>query len=140
MSYAMAEALQTAVYQRLLSDTAVEAQVGTAVFDALPVGKLPDLYISLGPEEVKDRSDQSGGGAIHRFSVSVVTTSTGFAGAKAVAASIFDALTGDMLSLNRGRVVGIWFERATARRAGTAGRVRRIDMSFRARVEDNSTT
>lgn len=137
MSYGMAEALQAAVYQRLLADTGVTALVGSDVYDALPAGDVPDTYISLGPETVRDRSDATGAGAVHRFLVSVVTDGAGFGQAKTVAAAINDALVNADLMLSRGRLVGLWFERATARRSGKAGRVRRIDLRFRARVEDN---
>ena len=137
MSYGMAAALQGAVYQHLLADTGVSALVGAAIYDALPSGELPQTYVTLGPEDVRDRSDRSGDGAVHRFTVSVVTESAGFGAAKAVAAAIDDALLDADLSLSRGRLVGLWFERAAARRTGKAGRVRRIDLRFRARVEDN---
>ena len=85
---------------------------------------------------MRDRSDVTGHGAIHRFRVSVVTEASGYAGAKAVAAAISDTLVDADLTLSRGRLVGLWFERATARRSGTAGSARRIDLRFRARVED----
>ncbi len=137
MSYGMAAALQTAVYQHLLADTGVSALVGTAIYDALPAGDLPETYVSLGPENVTDRSDKTGGAALHRFTVSVVTQTAGFGAAKTVAAAIGDALTGANLTLGRGRLVGLWFERAAALRTGKAGRIRRIDLRFRARVEDN---
>lgn len=137
MSYGMAGTLQSAVYQQLSSDAAITALVGSDVYDALPTGAVPDLYVSLGPETVRDRSDGTGAAAVHRFQVSVVTDASGFGRAKSVAAAISDALAGVDLSLSRGRMVGLWFERATARRSGKAGRVRRIDLRFRAHVEDN---
>jgi len=137
MSYGMAAALQAAVYQHLLGDAGVGGLVGAAIFDALPPGDLPQTYVTLGPEDVRDRSDGSGDGAVHRFTVSVVTQAAGFGAAKAVAAAIGDALSGADLTLGRGRLVGLWFERAAARRGGKAGQVRRIDLQFRARVEDN---
>lgn len=137
MSYGMAAALQSAVYQHLLADSAVSALVGDAVYDAVPAGDVVDTYVSLGPEDVRDRSDKSGSGAEHRFTVSVVTQSAGFGAAKDVAAAIGDALEDADLVLNRGRVVGLWFEKASARRSGKAGRIRRIDLRFRARLEDN---
>jgi len=137
MSYGMAAALQSAVYQHLLGDTGVNALVGAAIYDAVPAGDLPKTYVSLGPETVQDRSDKSGAGALHRFTVSVVTETAGFGAAKSVAAAIGDALTGADLTLSRGRLVGLWFDRAAARRTGKAGRIRRIDLRFRARVEDN---
>jgi uncharacterized protein DUF3168 len=137
MSYGVAAALQSAVYQQLLGDTGVSALVGAAIYDALPQGDLPQTYVSLGPENVRDRSDRTGGGALHLFTVSVVTQTAGFGAAKTVAAAIGDTLIGADLTLNRGRLVGLWFDRASARRTGKAGRIRRIDLRFRARVEDN---
>ncbi len=135
MSYAAAAALQAAIYQRLAADPALAAQVGTAIYDALPSGALPSLYVTLGPEDVRDRSDRTGAGAWHRFSVSVITESAGFQAAKDVAASINDALVDADLTLTRGRLAGLHFERARARRDG-GGQLRRIDMTFRARIDD----
>ncbi len=137
MSYAIGAALQTAVYQQLLADPEVSAQVGAAIFDAPPTGNIPATYVSIGPESVRDRSDVSGHGAEHRFTVSVVTEEASFGAAKLLAGAISDALTDAEISLTRGLLVGLWFERATAQRTGKAGRARRIDLTFRARVEDN---
>lgn len=137
MSYGVAAALQKAVYSQLAADPALAALIGTAVFDTAPSGPVPDTYVSLGPEDVRDRSDNSGQAAEHRFIVSVVSEAQGFAGAKAVAGAVTDALEAALPALDRGRVIGLWFERASARRTGTAGRARRIDLRFRARVEDS---
>ena len=70
MSYAIASALQSAVYRRLMEDSAVAALVGDHIYDAPPAGSVPDTYISLGPETVVDASDATGGGAQHSFDVS----------------------------------------------------------------------
>lgn len=134
MSYGMGAALQAAVYQRLRGDAQVAGLVGEAVFDAVPPGPVAGTYVSLGPEDVRDASDVSGGGAEHDFTVSVITDAAGFQAAKAVAAAVSDALVGAALTLTRGRVVGIWFLRARARRVDT-GALRRIDLVFRARLE-----
>ena len=136
MSYANAFALQVAVYNALTNDAPLAGLVGSAIFDAFPAGPLPDLYVSLGPETVRDRSDNSGGGSLHRFDVSVVAGSGGFARAKDVAAAVSDVLLAP-LSLAQGTLVYLNFERAVARRTGTAGALRQIDLRFRARVEDN---
>ena len=136
MSYAVAAALQTAVYGRLQADPGLEAMVGDAIFDALPAGPLPELYIALGPEKAEEASDKSGRGAWHEFTVSVVTEVSGFLGAKTAAGAISDALDGADLPLSRGRLVGLWFHRAKASRESD-GR-RRIDLTFRARLEDDS--
>jgi len=140
MSYALAESLQAAVFARLSTSPALGALVGGAIFDTPPPGELPETYVTLGPETVRDASDREGAGAVHRFTVSVVSEAAGFATAKAVAAAVGDVLLHQAPAPNRGRLVGLWFERATVRRSGRAGRLRRIDLRFRARVEDNSAT
>ena len=132
MSYAVAGALQAAVYQHLRADGALTALVGAAVYDAVPPGPLAGTYVSLGPEDVADASDKTGAGAVHDFVISVITDAAGFATAKAAAVS--DALVGADLALSRGRLVGLWFLRAKARRVEKAD-ARRIDLVFRARVE-----
>lgn len=135
MSYGVGAALQSAVYQRLIADGAVNALVSGAIHDSIPPGTVTGTYVSIGPEDVRDASDQVGRGAVHEFTVSVVTDQAGFLGAKAVAAAVSDALTGASLPLTRGRLVGLWFLSARARRVEKAD-VRRIDLTFRARVED----
>lgn len=133
MSYAMAVALQKAVYVRLAGDPALAARVGSAIYDAAPPGNATGTYVSLGPEDVRDASDKTEDGAWHDFVVSVVSDEPGFLTAKAVAAVISDALTGAPLALERGVLAGLWFQRARARRVQT-GTMRRIDLHFRARV------
>ena len=136
MSYGMSAALQEAVFQRLETDPALTALVGTRIYDAAPPGQVPGLYVTLGPERVRDRSDATGGGALHDFSVSVVTDETGFADAKAASGAVSDALIDAPLALARGRLVSLNFLRAEARRVDRGAR-RRIDLTFRARVEDD---
>lgn len=130
MSYAGAAALQAAVFARLSSDPAL---TGVPVVDALPKGGGKGTFVLIGPEEALDRSDQTGGGAEHRFSVSVITDAEGFAAAKVVAVKVSDRLVDASLTMSRGALVALHFRRAVARRL-EAGAVRRIDMEFRARV------
>jgi len=137
MSYGIAAALQQAVYQRLSGDPALAALVGGAIYDALPPGPLPPTYVALGPEDVRARGDGSGQGAWHRFIVSVVTDEAGFHGAKQAAGAVSDALIDAPLTLSRGRLVALHFGRARARREGT-GALRRIDLTFRARVQETT--
>jgi hypothetical protein len=135
MTYAVSEALQAAVYTALQTDAGVSALVGDAIYDALPGGTLPTLYVRLGSETATDASDGSGPGALHRFTVSVITTNPGFAGAKAAAVAVSDALHDADLALSRGTLVSLQFERARAVRIDSAS-ARQIDLRFRARVQD----
>ncbi|WP_164661247.1 DUF3168 domain-containing protein [Tropicibacter sp. Alg240-R139] len=137
MSYGAAAALQSAVYQVLQADSQVDSLIGDAIYDALPTGTLPQTYVLLGPEDVRDASDQTGQGARHRFTVTVMSEVSGFAAAKELAVAIGDALRATSLTLTRGRVVGLWFDRATAKKTGSTGQFRQIDLRFHARVEDN---
>jgi hypothetical protein len=136
MSYAVAAALQGAVYQQLQSDPGLSVLVGDRVYDAVPKGRLPDLYVALGPERVKDASDKTGHGAWHEFAVSVISDNAGFQTAKEVSAAVCDALIDADLALDRGWLVALNFKRAVAQRE-RAGR-RRVDLIFRARVEDDA--
>ena len=45
MSMLLSDVLQTAVYDRLSSDSALAAIVGTHIYDAMPAGPVPDLYV-----------------------------------------------------------------------------------------------
>ena len=136
MSYGVSVALQTAVYQTLIDDVTLSGMVGSAIYDALPSGTLPSLYVALGPEVVRDRSDKTGAGAEHYFTVSIITDSAGFATAKEAAAAVSDALVDAHLTLNRGTLIALNFHNARAVRVGSADE-RRIDLKFKALVEDD---
>lgn len=136
MSYAVSFGLQAEVYQALTGSAALSGLVGGAIYDALPTGTLPSLYVALGPEEVRDRSDKTGSATQHDFVVSVVSDAAGFAAAKEAAGAVSDALEAATLSPARGSVVSLRFLRARAVRVGT-GATRRINLTFRAYVEDD---
>lgn len=136
MSYGASQALQMAVYQLLAFDPTLQALVGTRVHDEVPPGPVTGTLVSLGEGEVRDISDGTGGIGDHRFEVSVLSDAEGFATAKAAAEAVSDVLVGATPALGRGRVVSLSFVRARARRV-RAGQTRRIDMTFRAIVEDN---
>lgn len=135
MSYGVAAALQAAVFQALAADAGLSAAVGGAIYDAVPPGAGSGTYLLIGPEEVRDRSDKTGRGAEHRFTVSVVSDAAGFQQAKDIAGAVSDILTGGVPVLSRGRLVALIFAQARARRTND-GAGRRIDLTFRARVED----
>ena len=75
----------------------------------------------------------SAGGALHEFSVSVVTTGAGFHLAKEAAAAVSDAVLAAPLTLSRGRASRVHFTRAKAVRTSAN---RRIDIWFRARLDE----
>lgn len=136
MSYGVSSALQQAVYQKLQTDLILTGLIGAAVYDSAPPGIVTGTYVSLGPEDVTEKSDMTGQGALHEITVSVVTDEAGFNGAKGVAAAVSDALIDASLVLARGSLVYLNFHRAKARRVQDAD-VRRIDLIFRARVCDS---
>lgn len=131
MTYALAAPLQSALYAALST-----ALPGLAIFDAPPAGGGSGTFLLIGPEEVVDQSDKSGAGAEHRVTLSLVSDKAGFLEAKTLAATLCDALASASLTLPRGRVVSLQFQRAAAQRL-RAGRARRIDLRFRVRVEDD---
>ncbi|MBY4891457.1 DUF3168 domain-containing protein [Rhodobacteraceae bacterium N5(2021)] len=134
MSYAATAALQEAVYAKLTSDAAVDTLTGGAIYDALPPGPVPTIYVSLGPERVRDASDVVGDGAVHDFPVIVISDGAGFHTAKTIAAAISDALSDADLTLSRGTLTGLNFLRARARRVGNG---REIEIWFRAYIDSS---
>lgn len=136
MSYSFSAPLQEAIYTRLSTYDTLTAVVGTHIYDALPSGALPDLYVSLGPETARDTSDITGAGAIHELSISVISTQSGFYQAKEIAGHICDALLGEDIILTRGSLVFLNFQRANAKR-DTDSLTRRIDLSFVVQVSEN---
>ncbi|MFU8898185.1 MAG: DUF3168 domain-containing protein [Roseinatronobacter sp.] len=136
MSYILAPALQTAIFQALAADAALSALLGGAIYDAIPPATPPATYALIGVEQVFDRSDTTGHGAEHRLSISVLSNASGFLAAKQVAARICEVLEAPALTLSRGRLVALWFDRAEARKL-EGDQTRRIDLRFRARVEDD---
>lgn len=135
MSYRAGTALQAAIFAALAEDAGLAALVGGRIFDAVPPGPVSGTWVSLGPEEVRDASDGSGGGAVYEVVLSAITDEAGFQAVKAVAEAISDRLLGGApLVLARGRLVGLWFLKARARRVDT-GAQRRIDLTFRARID-----
>jgi len=130
MSYGAAPALQTALFQRL---SGWPALAGVAIHDAVPPA-VSGTFVLIGPEEARDQSDKTGAGAEHQLVISVITDATGFLSIKTIAAEISDALVGTPLALSRGVLVSLIFLRAMARRI-EEGETRRIDLTFRARVQ-----
>ena len=63
MSYAVSAALQSAIFGALSADPTLNDLVGGAIYDALPSGALPPLYVSIGQEVVRERNDSTGIGA-----------------------------------------------------------------------------
>jgi len=135
MSYGMTAALQAAVWQALAGDPVIAGLVGEAVFDAAPAGVAPALYVALGPEDATGSPDSTGNLATHRLVITVVGQAAGFAALKTVAAAVSDRLHRAPMTLGRGRLVAMDFQRARARRSGK-NEQRRIDLWFRAIVED----
>ncbi|MGY6409702.1 MAG: DUF3168 domain-containing protein [Alkalilacustris sp.] len=136
MSYATSAPLQAAIFARLSTDAVVQPLVGSAIHDAIPPGTPPGTFVIVGPEEVVDRSDATAAAAEHRLKISVISNAAGFQHAKEVAGAVSDALLNPPPPvLSRGRVVGLWFQRAEASRMRGTG-ARRIDLTFRVLVED----
>ncbi|MDF3605694.1 DUF3168 domain-containing protein [Paracoccus sp. DMF-8] len=137
MSYGASVALQTAVYEVLRGSAELNAVVGDAIYDSMPVAAPAGAYVSIGTEEVRDAGDITGAGSSHDFVVSVLSgtdDAAGFGAIKQAAVAVSDALDGQPLTLRRGHLVGLWFQRARARRVEN-GAGRRIDLTFRARID-----
>ena len=138
MSLALSGELQGAIYTILIGDAALVALVGAEIYDApLPVGgALPSgEHVTLGEEIVKPFGSITSSGGVHDFDVVVHSTANGFAAAKAVSARVSDALVDANLAVTGGHLVSLRFVKAKAKR-GLAPELRRIEMRFRAVIED----
>ena len=137
MSYAATAALQAAVYEALRGSQPLHDLVGDAIYDAMPVAAPSGVYVSLGPEEVVDLSDSGGAAARHDFVVSVLAgtdEAAGFRAVKEAAVAVSAALEGADLVTDTGRIAGLWFMRARAKRVEN-GAERRVDLTFRALMD-----
>ena len=126
--------LQRAVLTRLEADSEVAALTEGHVYDALPPGELPILYVIFGTETVRDRSDMTSIAAVHEFDLSVITSLSGFQSAKTLASYMCTALLTKPLSLADGHLIALNFQGAVSKRQSTGGG-RRIDLKFRALIE-----
>lgn len=131
MTYQAAAALQAAIFGAL---SGAPALAGVSIVDAMPPGTTAGTFVLIGPETVVDQSDGSGPGAEHRLVISVISEANGFLAAKTVAGAVSQSLLAGGLTLATGHLVSMHFLRAVARRLGD-GAARRIDLTFRARVE-----
>lgn len=136
MSFATAQALQAAVYAALKTDASVTALAHDAIFDALPKGNLPALYIVLGAENTRDHSTQTSAGALHDIEVEIYSDAPGFQTAKQLAAAVCDALIDADLTLDRGKLIRLHFKSARARK-GTGSGQRVVRLMFRACVMEH---
>lgn len=139
MSMSLSVALQGAVFAALSGDAALIALVGTEIYDApLPVGgSLPaGEYVTLGEEVVKPFDTVTSSGGRHDFDVTVHSPANGFSAAKTVSAAIASVLIDANLTIPGGSLISLRFLKAKAKR-GVAPELRRIEMRFRAVVENS---
>ncbi len=139
MSLALSGELQGAIYTALVNDTALVALVGAEIYDApLPSGgALPEgEHVTLGEEAVKPFNTMTSRGSVHDVDIFVHSTASGFSAAKEVIKAIGDALDDATLPLAGGYMVRLQFLKARARR-GVAPELRRVELRFRAVLEEN---
>ncbi|MFV0244906.1 MAG: DUF3168 domain-containing protein [Qingshengfaniella sp.] len=136
MSYRDAGDLQAAIHARLTGDTALMALVAGAVFDAVPEGRAPDVYLALGAEEVTETRDHDGAIMRHRIDLSAIGKAESFAQVKAVAAAAEAALRAAPLTAPGLNIMDMWLERVRATRGKHPAR-RRIDMRITVLLDQN---
>lgn len=136
MSYTLSDVLQTAIFEALSQDGELVGLVGGAIYDALPPGAVPQLYVTLGAERVYDRSDIQLRAALHEFAVTVISDEPGYLNAKRAATRISEILDDVDLTLARGRLVRLDFHKANARQRNER---REVEIWFRAFVENTET-
>ena len=138
MSLALSGEFQGAIYGALTGDVALNALVGSEIYDApLPSGGALPLgeHVTLGEGVVKPFGTVTSSGGVHDFDVVVHSTANGFAAAKLVVAAVSNVLVDANLSVSGGQLVSLRFVKAKAKR-GVAPELRRVEMRFRAVVEE----
>jgi len=129
--------LQASVFGRLSGDATLGALTGGAIYDAPPPLVPEDTeYVLLGEETVRANGTKTSSGALHDFTVTVVSGRDGFDGAKRVAAAVCAALVDAPLALEAGHLVALRFLRAGAER-GPAPAKRKVTLRFRAVVDQD---
>lgn len=137
MSYAFAAGLQARIFARLQADADLAALTGGAIFDAPPpLAPEETDYVLLGEETVRANDTKTSVGALHDFSVTVVSGRDGFDWVKRVAGAACLALVDAPLTLDAGRLVALRFLRASAER-GAAPNRRKVTLRFRAVVDQD---
>jgi len=138
MSLVLSGVLQGAIFDILMADAALNALVGGEIYDApLPSGGTfpAGEHVTLGEEIVKPFDTVTSSGGVHDFEVTVHSSANGFAGVKAAAGAVLTALIGANWSLSGGHLVSVRLLKARAKR-GVAPELRRVEMRFRAVVEE----
>ena len=129
--------LQAGIFARLTGDATVAELTGRAIYDA-PPAIAPDEtdYVLLGEEAVRANDTKTSIGAVHDFTVTVVSGRDGFDGAKRVAAAVCAALVDAPVALDAGTLVALRFLRAGAVRGAAPAR-RTVTLRFRAVVDQD---
>lgn len=138
MSIVLSASMQAALFETLVTDPALSALIGDAVYDATPAtdGSVPmGEYLTIGTGDIRPFDTATSAGGVHDFDVTVHSASEGFSKAKLVAAAVGQALSDAALPIAGGTTVALRFVRARAKR-GAAPELRRIELRFRAVLEE----
>ena len=122
-------AVQAGVFAQISADPEIKALIGTHIFDGVPPGVVPDLYLLIGPELVIDKSDFTQSGSEHQLLISALSQGHGFKEAKRLAGVVVNALHAKPPNLDNGRVVFVHFSKANAWRDPQLD-ARRVDVTF----------
>lgn len=133
MSVLFSDDVQSAIYAALIASTAptLSAQ---SVFDAAPVGALPDCYALIGEERVKNASDKTHLSYIHEIKISVLSSAAGFQKAKMMSSEIVASLADNALVLSEGSICKLQFLSARSALVRSEDQ-RKIILNFRAFID-----
>ncbi|MEM1360144.1 MAG: DUF3168 domain-containing protein [Pseudomonadota bacterium] len=135
MSYQAAAALQRALFQHLTAADVPTDLADVPVVDSLIAGALPETYVALGPERVRDASTKTTRGAEHRVIINVTSAKGGFQKVKQIAGAVCVQLDKTLPTLDVGTLCAFDFVRAQAAR-GQSGAARGIELIFRAVIDE----
>jgi hypothetical protein len=125
--------LKVAIRAHLLADVALNAALGTAVYDVPPRGANPP-YLVLGDANARENATNDGDGRIIELEVLLFTEERGSRAALTLAAMIEKRLDDAALTLDGHRLISLSF-RETLTRHDAAKNLTRIAIRLRAFTE-----
>ncbi len=131
--------IQTSVFEALNANAQIYEKTEGAIFDHVPTSQdLPEIYVRIGDEQIKNRSSKTNSISEAIFEISIFSQHQGFIAAKHLSSLISQELTKDKLNFNNEKLIGIWFVKSQTYRL-SSGNLRQIKLWFKALIEIPTT-
>ena len=137
MKYEYSNDLQKAVFTAIHENIEIVEVTEGAIFDHVPSTQiLPEIYVRIGDEQLRNRSTKTNSITESIFEVSVFSQKQGFLAAKKLSSKLAEQITNTHMGIESGKLVGIWFIKSQTYRL-EKGNLRQIKLWFKAIIEEN---